>query len=60
MIFTLKTYEKAHRRIVKKLKKAWRRYHASPMGLDKVRELESLHDRILQRLSREMKDWWWV
>lgn len=59
MIFTIKTYAAAHRRLVKQRWEAEKKAQVSPMAVDHLLKLINLHDRILDRLDREIEDWGW-
>lgn len=59
MIFTMKTYAAAHKRMVKRRHKAEKQALISPMHVEKLYRVVHIHDLILIRLDREMDDWEW-
>lgn len=60
MIFTIHTYAAAHRRMNKKRRKLEKQAKISPMAVDQLYKAVDLHERILERLDREIEDWEWV
>lgn len=59
MIFTIRTYSAAHKRMVKRRDKAEKQAAVSPMAVDHYYRLTHIHDLILKRLEREIEDWYW-
>lgn len=59
MIFTIRTYAAAHKRMVKLRHKAEKQAAVSPMAVDRFYRLTHIHDLILERLDREIEDWYW-